>query len=533
MQPIVALALIGATLAADFTQRPARTLHQGPQEGTPPPAAAVYYERVAQGVATGAFAAMLRALSDEARQDNRLLFEEHEVELVSEMELKQSYLQWFRPGFPRYSFAIDLKLGAGRLLKSHEQHDALLWKHEVLADDESSGVTAQQLADYLDRVAADLDDGILFFEGNQLEIGETLDLFIYHTVGGNKGANGVQIGARFGETVPLEHKPRLTWQELYRRESESLSMQEVGRILERLGREIHQRGSVSLGGIELAVGGDGSFELVSRADPSGSKFFQIEFLSGREGPSDQKEFYVPYERRSHGWAPSDVARSIDEVAETLARTGSFVMEDDTVALDGPGSIEQRIVERFDPGIRRYAFYLNISFGPKDLPTPLEEYVEQLGSQEVLVKDETRDIDGAALGRLLSSVSRDLEQGQLHMGGQELAASENVDFRFKHTSSTDGSSHRIQIALFFGERVVVAGVAPGAIPRSHARESRNMSMHEIAALFQRMGTEILSDGSFSVGDTVFRTAEQAYFEIKVIEGRGLEIGVSYVPPPLVP
>ncbi len=232
MHPILALGLISAALGADAVQRPARTLHAPQREDAPPPVLAVHYERVAENVAMTELVGMLQRLAEEARVGGRLVFEGHEVELVGELELKPSYLQWTRPGYPRYSFAIDLKIGGGRLLRPLEEHGERLWSHEVLANDEITGLGPAEVADYLDRVAADLVDGILEFEGHQLDMGSAVDLRVFHSVAGNHDVQGIQIGLSFGETLPLDGLPRQAWADSYRRESEFMTAAQVGAVLE-------------------------------------------------------------------------------------------------------------------------------------------------------------------------------------------------------------------------------------------------------------------------------------------------------------
>ena len=69
----------------------------------------------------------------------------------------------------------------------------------------------------------------------------------------------------------------------------------------------------------------------------------------------------------------------------------------------------------------------------------------------------------------------------------------------------------------------------ARPRSHARESKDIPMEDVAALLQRIGSEVMSTGAFSMDGMVFRTADEAYLEVSVVEGRGLEILVTYAQP----
>ena len=526
MNPILAFGVVSVALGADLVQRPERTLHLPQREGAPAPVLAVHYERVAENVAMTEFVGVLQRLAEDARVGGRLVFEGHEVELVDEIELKQSYLEWARPGHPRYSFAIDLKLGGGRLLRPLEEHGARLWSHEVVADDEITGLDGAQLADYLDGVAADLVDGILEFEGHRLEMGSVVNLTVFHTVSGSQDVQGVQLRVSYGETLPLDARPRQSWAESYRRESEFLPAGQVGALLERIGQEIQQNASLSLGGAQLEVDGGGLFEISARTDPSGQSFFQIEFVTGREGPIQQKEFFVPYERRSQDWAASDVAQSLAGIAETLAATGRLELEDAVVDFGGTVSVEQKLMERFDPGERQYALYIDVGIGPRGLPRPLSEYVEEIGSLNILAKDEAGAVNQEEVSRLLGSLSSDLAGGRIRMAGQEFPV-DRLDFRFKQTSSLDRQSHRVQFAFFFGPSTSAAQ-EPSASPRSHSRESRDIPMEEVAALLQRIGSEIVSAGAFSMDGTVFRTATNAYLEVSVVEGRGLEIVVRYAP-----
>jgi hypothetical protein len=215
------------------------------------------------------------------------------------------------------------------------------------------------------------------------------------------------------------------------------------------------------------------------------------------------------------------------IAETLASTGRFELEDAVVAFGRTASVEQKLMERFDPGERRHALYIDIGIGPQGLPRPLAEYVEEIGSINVLAKDEADAVDQEEVARLLGSLSSNLAAGRIQMAGQEFPV-ERLDFRFKQTSSLDRQSHRVQFAFFFG-RSTSAAQAPQASPRSHSRESRDIPMEEVAALLLRIGNEMVRTGAFSMDGMVFRTADKGYLEVNVVEGRGLEIVVTYAPP----
>ena len=106
--------------------------------------------------------------------------------------------------------------------------------------------------------------------------------------------------------------------------------------------------------------------------------------------------------------------------------------------------------------------------------------------------------------------------------------DELDFRFKLTSSLDRQSHRLQFAFFFGPSTSGAP-EPDARPRAYAQESKDIPIVEVAALLQRIASEVMNTGSFSMDGMVFRTADEAYLEVSVVEGRGLEIVVTYAQP----
>ena len=76
----------------------------------------------------------------------------------------------------------------------------------------------------------------------------------------------------------------------------------------------------------------------------------------------------------------------------MASTGRFELEDAVVEFGRIASVEQKLMERFDPGERRHAFYIDINLGPEGLPRPLAEYAKEIGSINVLAKDEAGAVD---------------------------------------------------------------------------------------------------------------------------------------------
>ena len=69
------------------------------------------------------------------------------------------------------------------------------------------------------------------------------------------------------------------------------------------------------------------------------------------------------------------------------------------------SVEQKLMERFGPGERRHAFYIEINLGAEGLPRPLAEYAEEIGSIHVLAKDEAGAVDQEEVARAVGLVEQ--------------------------------------------------------------------------------------------------------------------------------
>lgn len=254
------------------------------------------------------------------------------------------------------------------------------------------------------------------------------------------------LGFGAGESIEEEGEQGLQAQQRsYFRETDSISMIEVGQLLERMGREIQQSGSISIGGDSFLFTGIGGLEISVR-----NQRLQIEMGGGRTGPPARGSTYVAYFRNFGGWTLTEVAELLAKFGETLGSTGNFVMEDYIVALEGSATVEQRLIENPGPRGRRYTYTLNVVFGPQEFPLPEDERdeyePEQQGTIRELAKREITSADQTAIARLLDSLSRDLKARRVRVRDQELETGENVGVSLSHLVATDGQSNRIQVRI---------------------------------------------------------------------------------------
>lgn len=316
----------------------------------------------------------------------------------------------------------------------------------------------------------------------------------------------------------------------YHRETQYMSMKEVGKLLERLGKEIQQNSRVTIGGNSYPVTDQGVLEI-NVGPRKGGTSMQIEISAGRKEAPTKGKTYVSYARFGQRSTPAEFAELLAEVGKTLASTGAFVMEDYSVALKGTASVVERLMERTRqfPGRRPpYSFYVDVVFGEKDFPLPEDEEdgveAEKRGDIKELAKKEMSGADQKAIAKLFDTLSRDLKAGRVRVGDKALEVGKNIMFGLTHLIATDGQSNRIQVSLRFGE-------APPREKRagpSYSREFFDAPMKKVAALLKRMGTEILESGTFKLGENEFPVGKMATYEVKADE-RGFSIELRYTQP----
>jgi hypothetical protein len=317
----------------------------------------------------------------------------------------------------------------------------------------------------------------------------------------------------------------------YGRETQYISMKEVGKLLERFGKEIQQNSRVTVGGNSYPVTDNGVLEFFVGPRRGGTSM-QIEISSGRKEPPAKEKTYVSYARLGQRSTPTELAEILAKVGKTLASTGAFVMEDHSVALKGTASVVERLMERtryFPARQPPYVFYVDVVFGEKDFPLPDDEVdsveEEKRGDIKDLAKKEMSGADQKAIANLFDSLSRDLKAGRVRVGDQNLEVGKNIMFGLTHLIATDGKSDRIRAYFMFGE------VPPREKPTGprYSKEIFDAPMKQVGALLKRMGSEILESGSFKLEDSEFPVGKMAIYEVKASE-RGFSIELQYSEPP---
>jgi hypothetical protein len=317
----------------------------------------------------------------------------------------------------------------------------------------------------------------------------------------------------------------------YGRETDYMSMKEVGKLLERLGKEIQQNSRVTMGGNSYPVTDQGVLEI-NVGPRRGGTSVQIEITAGRKEPPSQGKTYVSYARYGQRSTPAELAGLLAKVGKTLASTGAFVMEDHSVALKGTASVVERLMERTGqlPGRRPpYTFSIDVVFGEKAFPLPEDEVdgveAEKRGDIKELAKQEITGADQKAIAKLFDSLSSDLKAGRVRVGDKNLEVGKNIMFGLSHLIATDGKSERISADFMFGE------VPPQQQPTgpSYSKEFFDAPMKRVGALLKRMGTEILESGSFKLEENEFPVGKVATYEVKASES-GFSIELRYIEPP---
>jgi hypothetical protein len=317
----------------------------------------------------------------------------------------------------------------------------------------------------------------------------------------------------------------------YGREAQNMSMKEVGKLLERLGKEIQQNSRVTMGGNSYPVTDQGVLEI-NVGPRRGGTSVQIEISAGRKEPPTRGKTYVSYARYGQRSTPAELAGLLAKVGKTLASTGAFVMEDHSVALKGTASVVERLMERTGqlPGRRPpYTFSIDVVFGEKAFPLPEDEVdgveAEKRGDIKELAKQEITGADQKAIAKLFDSLSSDLKAGRVRVGDKNLEVGKNIMFGLSHLIATDGKSERISADFMFGE---VPPQQQSSEPK-YSKEFFDAPMKRVGALLKRMGTEILESGSFKLEENEFPVGKVATYEVKASES-GFSIELRYIEPP---
>jgi hypothetical protein len=316
----------------------------------------------------------------------------------------------------------------------------------------------------------------------------------------------------------------------YHLETDHISMTEVGKLLERLGKEIQKNNSISVGGKTYPFTGNGGIEFSVMQRQPGQTGIQIEIGSGQTETPTRGKTYVAYAHMSRSGAPAEFADLMAKLGEILASKGMFVMENHKVALDGTASVAQRLTHttRQRGQGQPYTFYADVVFGESDFPLPEDEEddveAEKRGDTKEIAKKETKSADHKAIAELYDSLSKDLKAGKLHVDDQDFEIGENIMYGLTHLIATDGKSQRIRVGFMFGEAL------PQTLSRPrYSEEFFDAPMKKVGALLKNMGTGILETGTFKLEDTEFTVKQMATYEISAGDN-GFSIELRYSEPP---
>jgi len=321
----------------------------------------------------------------------------------------------------------------------------------------------------------------------------------------------------------------------YHRESVAFSMAEAGKLLERLGKEIQQNKSITIGGNSYSFEGQGVFEISVGQRGLGRTSMQLEMSAGMKAPPQRRKTYVSYAR--YGGrpvaSPVNLADIVAEMGKTLASTGAFVMEDHKVALEGNIRIRQRVTESTGQARGRNmpnSYYFDVIFGGlARFPLPADEVDDQEAEQHGWIKElavKTIDMpDQKEIAKLFELLSSDLKAGKVKVGDKAFDVGKGVQYGISHLATTDDKTHRVRIGFQFGEmppRPKRAG------PR-YSKEIFDEPISKVGELLKRLGTEILDAGTFKLGENEFNVkGKLANYEISA-SSRGFSIELGYAEP----
>jgi hypothetical protein len=315
-----------------------------------------------------------------------------------------------------------------------------------------------------------------------------------------------------------------------------MSMEAIGELLEQFVSEMRQNGSVTYRGNTYSFSGYGGldFGISIRPDREGNlrTGFEIGFRSS--GPGDQvlQQGATYYETSING-PPAQVADYIDQMVANLASSGTLEMDRHTAEFVGTAIVDQRLIENVRRSGRRlpYALETFVTFGEGEVVRhdDDESFVEGLENGDILALGvtETVDADQTAVAEVFSSLASSLRSPTIQVADGEAEWSENVRFSVAHLAGGEEGSQKIEAYVRFGpvpEPLTRAERMQG--PRYYVEEAAGMPVAELAALLQRIASEILEDGTFMLeGEEVVVGDSLLGGEIG-INPRGLGIEVNW-------
>jgi hypothetical protein len=308
-------------------------------------------------------------------------------------------------------------------------------------------------------------------------------------------------------------------------ETDNISMVEVGKLLERLGKEIQEKGAFTAGGKTFALKGTGSLEMSARS-MAGRSMLHLE-IGASEKPR-RGNVYVAFD--ISGGSPAsadDAAEALAKIGKTLASKDAIVIDEHSVPLEGTIMVSQRITEATRGRGRRmpYRYTFDVLFGERSFPVPQDEQddveMEQRGWVKELAVKETVDVDKDTVAKMFEQLSADLKTGHVKIGETSLPAGKNVQYNMSHLAATEFKSNRIRFNMQFGP----VPPRPRQTGPRYNKELFDEPMTNVGELLKKMGMEILEKGAFKLGENEFKVKELANYEISA-SARGFSIELGY-------
>ncbi len=345
------------------------------------------------------------------------------------------------------------------------------------------------------------------------------------------------VGTRTTEEAPQREVsafPR------YALESNHFAMDDMGSLLERMGREIQQDEQFTIGGTAFPLSGFGGVEInVNRYTRGEETSTGVELHFNSSGRTTTpvsrrtgqlREEYDPYERGGRNWDPSALADVIAELGETLSATGTIMLEHHRVPFRGVASIDQRLITGTMGRRYPYKLEVHVLFGEGEFegPDDDEDYTEdqEYGLIKSLARDQQEGADRAAVAQTFASLAADLRAGRVRVGDEERPVGETpVSFKLTNVTATDGSWDKIEFSIMFGPRPP----RPEGGDARYGDEQFNEPITDLAAILQRLAAQILEDGTFELGGDVFSPTSTANWDIHASPS-GFAFEVKYQEPP---
>ena len=347
--------------------------------------------------------------------------------------------------------------------------------------------------------------------------------FLVSGCGNGQGGNEVGVQEQVGEL------PR------YGFESDYISMVEVGEMLERMGREIQQNGSVTFAGNTYPLTGYGGieFNLSRRADREENVGTGLQMDFSSDGSFDPptaggKGAYTLHEGYTVRGTPAELADAIDELAGTLESTGAFAWDFHTADFVGAAFVDQMLGQNTRNPRQPYRLMLDITYGEGEFERhddreDIEEVVER-GQGVWLGNTSVEGADQAGVVEALRAFGAAVRSGRVVVGEGQAELGDEASLNIGHVAAGDGSSNKIEMSMNWPSR-------PAPEPEERAEGSRYyeepwaMPVTEFAAMLQRIATEILEDGTFMLGGEEYTVGETLGGEIG-FNSRGMTIEVGY-------